>query len=429
MRSRSRVALIVVGALVALFAVLGVANKSEDGRQAILKWKPAFALMADGASPYARAVDGAAPGEEAEGYPTLPLSAVVMDALLTFGDTGGSVAFALLKLGCATWILIASATLARQAGFRFPPWAEWALFLLSLRVLLSDISHGNTNLLVGACVASAAIAWARANDARSGAWVAIGATLKITPALLALVPLRKAPRRAVIGLLGGAALGILVVPGLRYGFATNLGWIPSFADQMLAPYVEGRPPGPMQTEHINQSWLGMLARLFTDLPAIQARKGDWPEDVRLTLVTLSSEGFRWLHRAVAMVTLAPFLWLVWRRADRRFAGALFAVGSLVMLLISERSWKHHHVLVPLAIAWCLGMLASARDARERLVAGVALTAAALGQSLSGSGILGDRGSDLAEAWGAFLIADLALLGAVCWSLAVAPPDASDTDDQ
>ncbi|MEO0649129.1 MAG: glycosyltransferase family 87 protein [Planctomycetota bacterium] len=424
-RDRSRMALALVAGLVSVFALLGVANKAEDGRQAILKWKPAFALLDAGESPYARAVPGAAAGEEQEGYPTLPLSAVLMDALLVFGDVGGSLAFAVLKLGCVAWILIGSARLARLAGWRFPAWAEWALFLLSLRVLLSDLTHGNTNLLVGACVVAAAWNWARGRDSWSGGWVAVGAVLKVTPVLLLGVLARRPSVRGWLGVAAGVLLALLAVPGLRYGFAANLGYLGAFADQMLAPYLEGRPPGPMQTEHINQSLLGMTARLFSDQVAIQPRGDTWPEAVRLTWIALSAERFRQLHLAVSLLALVPFGWVLWKRPERRFAGALFGLGALEMLLLSERSWKHHHVAVPLALAWTLGMLASARSARERAIAGLALGAVTFGHALSGSGILGDRGSDLAEAWGAFLLADLALVACLTWSCLAAPPPEPD----
>lgn len=426
-RQRSRLGLALVAGLVSLFALLGVANKAEDGRQAILKWKPAFALLEAGESPYARAVDGAAAGEEREGYPTLPLSAVLMDALLVFGDVGGALAFGLMKIGLAAWILIGSARLARAAGWRFPPWAEWLLFLLSLRVLLSDLTHGNTNLLVGACVVAAAWAWSRARELEGGAWIATGAVLKVTPVLLLALPLRTRSARAGAGVALGLALTALVIPGLRYGFVANLSYLGDFTDQMLAPYLEGRPPGPMQTEHINQSLLGMSARLFSDQVAIQPRGETWPEPVRLTWVALSDEGFRALHLGLSVLALVPFLVVLWKRPERHFAGALFGLGALEMLLLSERSWKHHHVAVPLALAWTLGMLASARSRTERTLAGTAVAAVFFGHALSGSGILGDRGSDLAEAWGAFLIADLVLIAVVTWSCLVAPPDRPPPD--
>jgi hypothetical protein len=411
---RSRRALWLICALLALFSLIGVGKRAARGDQAILRWRPDFALMDAAQSPYAVAVEGAAAGEEGEGYPTPPLSAVLMDGLLRLGDVPGSVAFGALKVLCAAWILVGAARLARFAGLLFPSWAEWMLVLLSMRVLLSDLSHGNTNLLVGAAVVGAAVAWAERRDLLAGLLVALGAALKVTPALLILILLRRPTRRAVGGLALGGLVWPLLVPGLRYGLATNLGWLADFAEQMLAPYLSGRPPGPMHAEQINQSLLGVLSRLFTDLPSIHAREGTWPTDVHLTWIALDASTFRALHRATLALVISPFLVMLWRRPERSLAGAHFAAAALIMLLASERSWKHHHVTAPLALAWCLGVVATVRSPRERGVAIGALTTALAGQSLSGSGVLGDRGSDLAEAWGAFFWADLALLaGVVC----------------
>jgi hypothetical protein len=62
----------------------------------------------------------------------------------------------------------------------------------------------------------------------------------------------------------------------------------------------------------------------------------------------------------------------------------------------------------------------ARESRRR-IAWAALAASALLHGASGSGVLGDRGSDLAEAYGAYLWGGLVLFAAVGWLLASARP--------
>jgi alpha-1,2-mannosyltransferase len=414
-------------ALVLAIAVLfGVARRAADGRQAILKWQPAFAEFEAGISPYGRP-EGAVPaGGEGEGYPTLPLSAVLMSTLLAAGPVLGSVLFAALKLALAAWSFAAAVDLARRAGWPFPPWAQAALLTLWLRVVLSDVNHGNTNLLVCACVVGAAWAYARGREASCGAAIGAGALLKVTPLLLLGIALRRGTGRAALGFLTALALGGLLLPGLVYGFEFNLRLIGEFGRQMLAPYLAGADPGPMQTQQINQSLFGWLARLFTDGVAIAARGETWAEDVRITLWALPAETFRWVHRGAALGVLAVFGWAVLRYRERRFALGLFALGALAMLLLSERTWKHHHVTVILPLAWLLGCLAGARRRRDRALAALGLGAALIGQSLSGSGILGDRGSDLFEAYGCFTVADLLLFAAVALTLRAAPtPPAPD----
>jgi len=83
-----------------------------------------------------------------------------------------------------------------------------------------------------------------------------------------------------------------------------------------------------------------------------------------------------------------------------------------MLFLSERSWKHHWVLLVLPVTF-LCRYAWDRNAspavRRTAVLGLVATAALHG--LTGSAILGARGSDLAEAWGAFLLGGLVLFAA------------------
>ncbi|QDU69964.1 glycosyltransferase 87 family protein [Engelhardtia mirabilis] len=413
---RARLALIVVACAIGIVALFGVADRAAEGRQAILRWQPAFEALESGANIYARPEGVVDPHATNEGYPTLPLSALFMGAVLKAGPVVGCLVFAAVKLACAALLLIGGVRLARTAGLELPLAAQWLLLLLTLRVMLSDVSHGNTNLLVGATVVATALWWSTRRDGLAGGAIALGATLKVTPLLLLALPLA---RRSPLGLLGfaiGLLLFVVVLPGALLGFDFNLELIGAWYDQMLAPYLSSADPGPMQTQQINQSLLGAMSRLTTDSLAIEARGDTWPADVSVALVHLDPASFRCLHRAACAAVVGVFAAALVRRPVRHLALAHVSLGALAMLLVSERSWKHHHVTLALPIAWCCGVAFSAAPVRERAVATAALVASLAGHALSGSGVLGDRGSDLAEAFGAFTFADLALFGAVAWTL-------------
>jgi len=88
-----------------------------------------------------------------------------------------------------------------------------------------------------------------------------------------------------------------------------------------------------------------------------------------------------------------------------------------MLMLSERSWKQHYVtlFLPLAfLAW--HALRAGSPPAVRRVAWSGLAASALLHGLSGSGVLGAWGSDLAEALGVFLWGGVALFVACGWIL-------------
>jgi hypothetical protein len=112
---------------------------------------------------------------------------------------------------------------------------------------------------------------------------------------------------------------------------------------------------------------------------------------------------------VAYCTRAP-------RSPRNALGD-YALVSLAMLLLSERSWKQHYVTLILPVAFVLLHAvdpATAPSAKKRSFA--LLGAAVLLTGFTGEGLLGERWSDLAEAFGAWCVAALALLVATGFAL-------------
>jgi hypothetical protein len=182
----------------------------------------------------------------------------------------------------------------------------------------------------------------------------------------------------------------------------------------------------VQTEQINQSLLGVLARWTTDSVAI-----DSDPPLSINALSLSPGGLRALWALAALATLAALALCLRPRAGRRPPVVLgeFAMLALAMLFLSERSWKHHWVLLMLPIAYLTAELwTPAPDpylprvgrARRR-IAWAALAASAVLHAASGSAVLGERGSDLAEAYGAYLWGGLALFAGVGWLLCFPRP--------
>ena len=217
---------------------------------------------------------------------------------------------------------------------------------------------------------------------------------------------------------------------------------------MAQPYLDGSRLGITQTEHINQSLLGVLARLFSAAVAIPAHPPGVPDDVSITLLALPQATLHLLHRAVcALIILAA---LLAARAPRSSAASHHASGVvqseqraslgewsvfvLAMLLVSERSWKQHYVVLFLPLA-CLAWHAfpgprissPAPDwmvLRARRIAWVGLASSALLHGLSGSAVLGSVGSDFAEAYGVHLWGALILF--VCCAQTISFPRTAAT---
>jgi hypothetical protein len=115
--------------------------------------------------------------------------------------------------------------------------------------------------------------------------------------------------------------------------------------------------------------------------------------------------------AATIATLAALAFCLRPRASREAPTTLgeYSMLALAMLFLSERSWKHHWVLVALPFAFLISTFLDRglRDPPGRTSV-FAVTVAALLFGLTGSGVLGPHGSDLAEAYGAFLLGGLAL---------------------
>ena len=405
----------ILGMLLALLATAQAGKKAAQSEQALIRWRPAVEQLAAGESPYQYDI-----GDGQEGFPTTPLNGVLLRPFLALPDYWAGLAFGAFKALLAGWMLAVGLSIAAR-GERAPPWAGLLLLALTFRVLRSDIVHGNTNIPVAAVVMASALAWRRGLDAMAGLWAALACVLKVTPGLLIVLFLWKRSRDAVIGFASGLVLFAIAIPGAVLGFWFNLELLGEWWHQMIAPFLSAEALDLRQTEHINQSLLGAGSRWFTDATAIVAREGTWAHDVSISVVSLSDSTYQWAFRGAALLLIVLALWATrgQQPPDRRThrAAAEFALFCVVMLLLSERTWKHHHALLVLPLAWVtVGALDTSREPGERRAKGVLSIFAFATLTLSGSGVLGDRGSDLAEAYGVFTAFDLLLVASLAAGL-------------
>ncbi len=394
-------------ALSAVALVQGL-HRARQGRCALLKWRPEIEALLAGGNPY-----GFDPLTTEEGFPTLPATALALAPFLALEDLPAALCWAALKLALAWWMVLTALRMAAGRARDFPPWGALAVVLLSARVLLSDILHGNVNIPIAAVVVAAALAFQRGRDLRAGLWIGLGAVLKATPALFALYFLRKRGLRALAGAVLGVLLFAWLVPALCLGWERNQELTRAWWEQMGRPFLEGTRLELTQTSHMNQSLLGVLARWLTDAVAIPASAPGEPAEVRINLASLSRAELRLAWAAACGLVLLFVAWCARAaRLARNTSATLgeFALVALSMLLLSERSWKQHYVVLvlPLAyLAWHAFRAEAARAPGRIALAG--LVSGALLQGLSGSGILGASLSDRAEAWGVFLLGALAQL--------------------
>ncbi|MEV0268295.1 glycosyltransferase 87 family protein [Hamadaea sp. NPDC050747] len=180
--------------------------------------------------------------------------------------------------------------------------------------------------------------WLVSRGRSGGVWIGIAAAIKLTPAIFIVFLLAAGRTRAavtaVVTFVSCGLLGLLVAPE-----ASRLYWLHLFFDtsRVGAPYIS------------NQSPYGMLRRLFTNDPGIDAwypvipavigvaglviaarlaRRGDWLAAVAATGVTgLLVSPISWAHHWVWVVPALAVL-LRGGRAPRVAAAAAYAVFVL-----------------------------------------------------------------------------------------------------
>lgn len=311
--------------------------------------------------------------------------------------------------------------------------ARAAAVVLCLPALLGDLSHNNVNIFILFLVAAALEAFRRRLDTLAGLTLALAVACKVTPAVFVAYLAWKRCWRALGAMLAGLVLWLAVVPGAAFGWDRNRelldGW---YALMVERPLLKGE----ITTEHPNQAVTGFVYRLFTYSPSFityaKTPEGDIPTPAEYHNVADIGRPAAWavvkaLTAAFALAVVVLCRAPVRRPTDPRQGWRVACECGLMclgMLLFSERTWKHHAVvlLLPLAaLAYSVAAVGLPRRVRG-FVAGAMVTSFVL---MAGPGLLGGRGADLAMVYGTHTVAFVLLTGALCAVLACGRDRAHD----
>jgi hypothetical protein len=297
-------------------------------------------------------------------------------------------------------------------------WIQAAIIFFSLRPILSDLHHGNNNLVILFLIIAALQAWRKGYDLLAGLVLALAITYKVTPALFVPYFAYKRSWRVVGATALGMGIFLLIVPSLILGPEFNGACLGMWWHRMLSPYLTR---GVVGDQEMNQSMVGVLTRLATEprgMVGPYARKlvglnlVTWAPQVVIILVKLLSLILVGLL-AVLCRTRAP------RRTDPRLLGE-FALIVLTMLFVSERSWKHHYVtlLFPYTYLMYEFALAPRVTTRVRVLLSVAIWASVLMIATTsnelGGVLAGPDAHKIAQGYGMFLWAGVLVYVATAW---------------
>ena len=336
-----------------------------------------------------------------------------------------------LKVVMAGFAVLWAARLVRGDGPPHPEGAAVLTVIFAAHAVLGDLSHGNVNIFIAFLVFAALELRRRGRPVAGGLTLALAVACKVTPALFLPYLVWKRAWRMVAGALAGCVLWFLVVPGAALGWGHNLDLLESWYGRMVKPFViEGR----VTSEHANQSIPGLTCRLLTNQPSALAydefdRK---PHAVEFhNVADIGPDGAKWVVRGCQALFVLGAVGLCRTRAvTGRVYAAECGYVMLGMLLFSERTWKHHGVVLILPFA-VLASVAFDRGARPWLRRSVVAVFAAVGVLILGPSLVGGEFQDLALTFGShtavFLILTAGILLVLAASRPVTPPAAGPSD--
>jgi hypothetical protein len=300
------------------------------------------------------------------------------------------------------WLLL---TAIRQHQFAAPLGVIAMAIIFSLRPIIGDLQHANVNIFVAVWCGLTLAFYLKRRDIAAGVCLSLAIVTKITPALLLVYFAYKRSWRLCATATGGLVLLFLVLPGMLLGFGENLRLLGNWFDMLIAPFAF---KGFAAVESANQSVYGVAVRL--------AEMIGFPPVERMPLQDAMSAGMEEMARpagvwrfilrgAISLPILATAAWLCRSRdASRRDPRVLleFALILIAMLLLSERTWKHHATTLPIVYLtlWYVVTCLNWSDRQRAWLAGGLFAQLAL-LNFTTSGIFGDRGAEALLRVGAF----------------------------
>jgi len=374
----------------------------RDGKQdrsAILRWREQLLDLDGGENIYARS-----------NYPNPPIMALLLRPLADLPPIAGALTWFYLKVGMTLIAFALTFRLATEAGCVFPTWAKALTVLMSLRPIMSDLTHGNVNLFILFLVICALSAFRARWDVSAGTILALAIACKVTPALFIPYFAWKRAWRALAGIGIGFGLFFFAIPAAVLGWDANLNLLTSWVQQMVTPFLVG---GVVTSEHNNQSLPGLIHRLLTASPSFSIYVNDvYTPTTYHNVVSLSSTGAGWIVRACMGLFAALVIACCRTGTQCRARAALAAEYALIvlgMLLFSERTWKHHAVtlMLPYAVL-CYAIATSSVSRFHRTCVIAVLVAVQIAVTSTSTGLLPDDWAKLAQVYGAFTWSFIAL---------------------
>lgn len=376
-------------------------EKGERHRTALGRWLPTAGELTEGD-------DRDNPYDYGHWFPTPPLVLLSLVPLYKAGYVAGGIIWSVLKIGGLTLAVCLVLREMRRQGTPVPLGVQLMTMVFGIRPIISDIQHGNLNIFMMIWLALTWVFYLRGRDLWAGVFLALAIVTKVTPALALVYFAYKREWRVVGWAFVGLVAVFLLIPGALLGFDTNLLYLRTWFDMLVRPFAF---QGYATIEIANQSLFGTLSRLLSNAGILSIKHMSTDEAMRAGMENMARPATalgRLLRPALSIVTVGLLAWWCRRRGTRRSDPARlleFGLVLIAMLLLSERTWKHHLTTLPLiylGIWYVLTCVPCSDRFRAWYVAGLSVQFVLL--------VVGD------SAWGEYLGDHLLDAGLYCWGL-------------
>lgn len=386
--------------------LIKISDTRRSNRSAIQRWQPQL-LGLDQGEDISKTYQ----------YPNPPIMSVLLLPLARLPSVTMAITWYLAKCLMALIVMAWSFRLVDPEK-KLPWWILGAIVLLAIRPIVGDLQHGNVNLFIFFIVMAGLMLVAYGMSIFGGILLALAVCCKVTPLLFVPYFIWKKDWRFLAGWLVGMLLFLWpgVVPSMVLGFEENQRNLLSWYREMVHPFVV---EGKVTSEHPNQSLPGLVFRLMTESPSfVEYPEGVFTPSEFHNFVSLPSRAAKAITQAAMVVFGLLILWVCTPRTERNPTDnrltlwpRLAAEWSLIlvgMLLLSERTWKHHAVTLALPWAVIVSNAWTTHRAGVRWTCILVSAVSLVGMWSTSTGLLDDRAAKLGQVYGGYTVAFLAM---------------------
>ena len=233
--------------IAALITAIGAgmiyADKAAEDRSAFIRWRHQVREMMAGANIY-----------DEYYFPNPPIMPLTLYPLMALPPVEGALAWFGIKAALAAASVLLCLRMVRLGDRPVPSWVQAMVVLLSLRPIMSDLHHGNNNIMILFLVVATLTAWRKGYDVLAGLILAYAIAFKVTPGLFLAYFAYKRSWRTVGATLLGLGIFLLIVPSIFLGPEFNGICLGTWFHRILSPYVVNNDGSPQE---INQSMIGV----------------------------------------------------------------------------------------------------------------------------------------------------------------------------